>query len=491
VSLRSLTLPKPTPLLLPAPSRAVGVAGFGCAWLAGVYVLLDVVQAPYRLAMLLCILTALLAPLAYKYIRNDLDIFEPIVFANLALGSMFIGRPLFDLDTNTWLHIWFGTFFDARPGFDAMLFYALMGIIALQLGYVSPLPRILARKFPTYKREINPDRMVLIAWGMFGVGAILFEEYVRQSGGVAFLIEYLTSRALGSGFSFKTASGYLFIGPLFWPPAGMIALSAWFRTKKHSYLFLVMLSLTCFFIAMLGGVGRTFTIQGLLGIVIIGYVGRNKRPSMLLILPVAFAVLLFFVYDRDARLTKSLEGKELIAQKIVAHPIQALETIWSEDDAAMSDYFSVIVANVPNRFDYGTGSTVTDVLLRAYPRFLSPDNKKPDEHMVRIFKLFFPAVYYRYSAGAACSLIGELYADHGGVAIVIGMFLFGAILAVPKQWMRNSGGAIPAQLLFVAMPAYTISLMRGGVPAFVEYLAITAFPIILITKYAQGKATRA
>jgi hypothetical protein len=491
MSASSLTFSKPTQCPIPAQSKAGGVTGFACVWLAGVYVLLEVAPTTYELTMLLSILTVLIVPLAYKYIHDDLDIFEPLVFANLALASMFLGRPIFDLNTNTWLHEWFATFFDARPGFDAMLFYALLGIVALQLGYMSSVPRMFAGKLPVYRSEMDAGRMVVIAWVMFLIGATLFEEYIRQSGGVVFLVQYLTSRELNSGFSFKAASGYLFIGPLFWPPAGMIALSAWFKTRKMSHLVLMCFFLTCFFIAMLGGVGRTFTIQGILGIVIIGYVGRNKRPSMLLVLPVAFAMLLYFVYDREARETTSFAGKEIVVEKIIAHPVEALETIWSEDDAAMADYFSVIVANVPDRVGYGTGTTITDVLLRAYPRFLAPGNKKPDEHTVLIFKKFFPAVYYRYSAGAAPSLIGELYTDHGGIAIALYMFFFGAILGVPKQWMRLSGRAIPAQLLFVAMPAYTVSLMRGGVPAFVEYLAITALPIVLITKYAQGRISEA
>jgi hypothetical protein len=491
MSASSLTLSKPTQLPIPAQSRAYGVAGFACLWLVGVYILLEVAPTAYELMMLVSILTALIFPPAYKYIHDDLDIFEPLVFANLALASMFLGRPIFDLNTNTWLHEWFATFFDARPGFDAMLLYALLGIVALQIGYMSSVPQKIARKMPVYRSDMNASRMVVIAWVMFLIGATLFEEYIRQSGGIKFLVQYLTSRALGSGFSFKAASGYLFIGPLFWPPAAMIALSAWFQTRKVSYLFLTCFFLTCFFITMLGGVGRTFTIQGLLGVVTIGYVGRNKRPSVLLVVPVAFAMLLFFVYDRDARLTTSFAGKELVVEQIVAHPVDALETIWSEDDAAMADYFSVIVANVPERVGYGTGTTITDVLLRAYPRFLAPGNKKPDEHTVYVFKKFFPAVYYRYSAGAAPSLIGELYADHGGIAIALYMFFFGVILGVPKEWMRLSDRAIPSQLLFVAMPAYTVSLMRGGVPAFVEYLAITALPIVLITMCAQSRPSRA
>ena len=122
---------------------------------------------------------------------------------------------------------------------------------------------------------------------------------------------------------------------------------------------------------------------------------------------------------------------------------------------------------------------ISDILLRAYPRFLWPGGVKPDEHIVLIFKLFFPRIFYRYSTGAACSVIGEFYIDHGGFTVFLGMLTVGFILAVPKQWMQITGSSLPAQILFVSMPAYSVSLMRGGIPAFVEYIAITLIPVFL------------
>ena len=112
-------------------SSVLPILTIGAAWLAFVYIVLRIVPDRYELAMLVSIGTALLIPIVVLILRDELDIFEPLIFANLALGSMFIGRPLYDISTGNWLHSWFSTFFDTRPGFDSMLFYALLGIAAL------------------------------------------------------------------------------------------------------------------------------------------------------------------------------------------------------------------------------------------------------------------------------------------------------------------------------------------------------------------------
>ena len=103
-------------------SKAFGVAGFASAWMVMVWIILDTPGTLYETSLLLAILTTLLLPLAIQYVRDDLDLFESIIFANISLASMFLGRPIYDLGTNTFIQFWFGSWFDAKPGFDDMLF---------------------------------------------------------------------------------------------------------------------------------------------------------------------------------------------------------------------------------------------------------------------------------------------------------------------------------------------------------------------------------
>jgi hypothetical protein len=489
-----LTFKRPREPISPAigepAEREWRIFVLAAVWLSLIYVLLGLNASLYETLILTVILTTLLIPIVLLLMRGDLDIFEPIVFANIALASMFVGRPVFDIYSANWARYSFGTFITVRPGFDRMLFYAWLGIFALQLGYLSPFPKKISDRLPALRKGLDIRKSIQISMVLFVIGAVLFEEYIRQSGGVAFLAAYLTARGLGGLYSFKKASGYLFIGPLLWPPAGLISLAVWLKSRRLLHLVLTVLILACFFVSLLGGVGRTYAIQGILGIFLMIYVIRNKRPNFALLLLLACILLVYFVYDREARGHGSFEQKKLILDKAVHNPIEAIQSIWSEEDAAMCDYFSVMVTEIPSRISFGKGSVTSDILLRAYPRFLWPGHKKPDEHMVHLFKVFFPAIFYRYTTGVAFSVIGELYADYGGIAIFVGMFLFGIILAIPKLWLRSSYNAIPAQLLFVSMPAYTISLMRGGIPAFVEYLAITILAITLLVGYAGLNSVR-
>ena len=458
-------------------------------WLLLVWIILDVTEELYQTTILLLILTALVLPLLIALLRDNLDIFEPIIFANVGLASMFIGRPLIDIGKDRWIIYWFGTYQDVRPGFNDMLWVALVGIIAFQLGYYSIFSGKFARRLPRLRGEINYDRAVTIAIFVFILGMLLFAEYVRESGGLPFLLALIVSRDIGrEGFSFKTASGYLSIGPLLWPPAALIAFSAWQHTRKPSQLRLAIFILLVFFSLSLGSGARTVLIQGILGILTLWYVGSNRRPGLLLGVASVLAGLLFLAYSRQTRTLHTFDQKVAVVSQMSAHPLDSIATIWTEDDASMADYFSVIVDSMPTRVGWGNGSTLTDMVLRATPRFLLPNNQKPDEHVVLVFKVIFSHVYYHYSSGAACSLIGELYEDHGTATAAIGMFLLGIILGMIKPWLLNTHNALPVQLLYVVMPAYTTTLMRGGVPNFFQLLAITAVPMVILAKFCTRPA---
>ena len=61
---------------------------------------------------------------------------------------------------------------------------------------------------------------------------------------------------------------------------------------------------------------------------------------MLLVIPAVFLGLGYLVYGRSARSVSTFEDKQLIVERIIDHPVESIQTIWSQDDAAMSDYFS-------------------------------------------------------------------------------------------------------------------------------------------------------
>lgn len=73
--------------------------------------------------LLVAIASSLLLPLTLRAIRGRLDLFEPIVLANIALGIMFVGRPLNQLITGETVHLGY----DILPTFNETLLVALRG----------------------------------------------------------------------------------------------------------------------------------------------------------------------------------------------------------------------------------------------------------------------------------------------------------------------------------------------------------------------------
>src|SRR5258707_6701263 len=58
-----------------------------------------------RGALLVAVSAVLILPLALLNLRGELDLFEPLVTANVAMAVMFVGRPLRDLITRQTVHL--------------------------------------------------------------------------------------------------------------------------------------------------------------------------------------------------------------------------------------------------------------------------------------------------------------------------------------------------------------------------------------------------
>ena len=107
----------------------------GYSVLIGVLVCLAVLAGglSFRALLLVGIILTLTVPIMLRAMQGNLDFFEPLVLANLALGFMFVGRPLADLFSGQFDHLGY----DVRPTFDEALVVALIGSMFMQFGYFS------------------------------------------------------------------------------------------------------------------------------------------------------------------------------------------------------------------------------------------------------------------------------------------------------------------------------------------------------------------
>ena len=83
-----------------------------------------------RSLLLISLICILILPLAVRHISGKLDLFEPIVTANIAMLVMFVGRPLSDLLTGETIH----RGYDVLITFDLTLLVVILSACFFQIG---------------------------------------------------------------------------------------------------------------------------------------------------------------------------------------------------------------------------------------------------------------------------------------------------------------------------------------------------------------------
>ena len=100
--------------------------------------ILSVAKLSLSTVLLALISLVIIIPMAHRNNKRQLDLFEPIVTANFALGVMFVARPLSILITGQVIHIGY----NVMPTFNKALGLALLAIVSLH--------RILRTTWPAF-----------------------------------------------------------------------------------------------------------------------------------------------------------------------------------------------------------------------------------------------------------------------------------------------------------------------------------------------------
>ncbi len=143
----------------------------------------------------------------------------------------------------------------------------------------------------------------------------------------------------------------------------------------------------------------------------------------------------------------------------------------------MFDTMANELSIVPSVVGYQHGAIITDLLVRAVPRPLWL--AKSTESMDLIGQTLWPAHYAVTRAGAASSVIGNLYADSGFVTVVLGMLLIGAALRWFWLWFSKYADSVGAQLLYASAVPFTVILFRGTFPDTFSRMLFTVAPLLI------------
>lgn len=433
---------------------------------------LTVMGFTFRALLLEAIVLCLLTPLTWKRLSRRLDIFEPLVIADIALGVMFVGRPLADLITGHTDHIGYSVL----PTFNETLAIALIGILSFQLGYLSPLKTAWVQRFrpPLF----HPNRATVAAWLYLLFGGLLFSLFLAGQGGFGVLLYLLAGRQESNNFVFLASTGYLYNGILMLGAASLIFFAL--ATVAHRRLCWIWFSITgaCLLTYYGARGGRSDLLPLVMAIPTFWYLSKHSRPHARTVVLAALVGISLIGWMRQIR-TAGQRGEVIteLSNSLSAPWAQAGKLI-SGDDNDMFDSLANELQIVPETLPFQHGATVTDIIIRAIPRMLWP-SKPLDSNDVVVSNLW-PQHYALSRASPAFSLIGAFYADSGVITVSIGMFIIGMLFRIVWRWFRRNKSSTVAQLIYSMVLPFTVILMRGTIPDTLSRMLFYFVPVVML-----------
>jgi hypothetical protein len=185
-----------------------------------------------RTGLILADTTVLLAPLVIKMASGTLDIFEPLIFSNIALGAMMVARPIADISAERYIEHGFSF----AASFDQALLVVLIGNLAFQCGYFSKFGDYLARLLIQQPAPFDFKTTSLWASFLTALGVALYSVFLASAGGLGLLLSMLSGRSSVSNSAHHDSSAYLYGAASLLIPACLMFFGMWVMRRKMLYL---------------------------------------------------------------------------------------------------------------------------------------------------------------------------------------------------------------------------------------------------------------
>lgn len=455
----------------------VRMLGLILAFAALASVTISIAGIGLRGTLILAIVMMLMLPFGLRLIKGTLDLFEPLIIANVALGMMFIARPLGDLATGRMMHLGY----PIMDTFNLALMVVLVGIAAFQPGYHSPFVGYMAKRFPA-PGEFRTDFAIRAAWVFFMIGCVLFALFLSLGGGLGLLITLLKGRAAGNNDVFLNSSGYFYQGIMFWMPSALIFIAVGKITEQKKwywYAFFVALPVFVFY----GARGtRSVMLPLVMAIPILLYLFRARRPSMLTILLFLYLGLAAIAWLGAVRTASTTARTDYFSALVMtlSSPVDQFDKIVNQSDDEMFDTITNELLVVPEKTGYRPFGVVTDIFVRMVPHELWPGGAKPLGLNNTLQTMLWPRHFSLSRAGAAYSVLGPLYFDSGFVGVSLGMFLIGAFLAAVWRWYIIHPSNINAMLVYSLGLPFVVILLRGTITDTLVSMLYVVLPLIFL-----------
>jgi hypothetical protein len=450
-------------------------------WAAVVVTALGASETLLRGAMISTVATAIFWPLIHRVATGRLDLFEPIIPSALATSVMYVGRPIADQVTASYIHLGYGII----PTFDWTLFSAVAGIVAFNCGYSSNLGVPLKKLFPAPAKQFPVGRMASGATTMAIVGASLFGVFLFSNGGLRALLIVISGRSYEHSSMMRQSSAYLYFGIFLLLPATLLFFGIWIKTKRLTYLCSSALTGVPLFLYESSMGDRSEMLPLVFGLPAIYYLWKGKRPKLGLLLLSGIILLAGFAFLREFRNATATGHRPIESATLLTDPLKALASTFTQDDSEMFDTFCNLVSVVPSSLPYHPLGVLTDIGTRALPRILFPNKglELPDQLVV----ILWPQHYKLSRASSAFSILGHYYMYGGIVGVAIGAFCMGILFRQTWNWYLDHSNNLNAILLYSFVPSFVVILWRGTVTDTLGRMFFTVVPLVAMQSFIRHR----
>jgi hypothetical protein len=434
--------------------------------------------------VLLVLVAGLVAALLCQRIfGGDFDMFEPITPMAIALGVMFVIRPVLLLMNDQLVHIGY----DIEPTFDGALLVGAVGTAGFAAGY---FVRDRRATFAVSESGKSPSTSLLLSYAavLAVLGYGLYGAFIVQAGGSGALASFIAGRESSQDAVFRSTTGYLYQGLLLTLPSALI-LFAVARTRDRPGLYALGLAILLPVLVLGGAQGSRLNLLVTLSApVVFLYLYGRRRPGVATLIVASYLILTIGLgFLANARYAESRDDpRESILVASLLDPLGQLQGVLLGPDTEMFDTLANELSVVPEALPFQHGAIVADILVRAIPRPLWPE--KPLESADQLIDTLWPAHFAVSRASPATSVLGSLYQDSGLVTVFLGMAVVGLLLRGLWRWAQRRADDISVLLVYSSVWPLTIVLARGNI---VHTLAIGFFtllpllPLLLVSRDAR------
>jgi hypothetical protein len=446
--------------------------------------LLVVVEPSVEVALIAATGLACVVPLLSRLVRHRLDLFEPIVIANVALLVMYVGRPSAIVAAKAP---------DVFKGYDVSghirhaLVIALIGSVSLQIGYTLPWAKRTAARLPLVAGRWDVSMTVMFSIGLVVLAFGLFMIFLIQSGGFAVLGEMLKGRSFAQDSYFRNSSAYLYSAPALVWPASLLLLAMGLAEHRRGFVVAALLLMIPLGI-LAGSQGSRITlIPLLLSPGIYYYLARQRRPRPLAVAIVAYLVFTVGIaYFRETR-TASVQVDRVheLKRSITDPSFEYSQLVFHGTDNDMFESLAAETIVVPSSLKASPLDYVYRTAAKPIPaRLWKAKPLAPEELLTRTL---YPGEKERASSSAG--VVGSFYLMGLLPGVIVGMVLVGYAFRIPWEYWRRCADTSASQLLLTASLMFIPILLRGGVGDTLARLLYGVGPLVLAAHICGRRST--